>query len=125
MLSTDVEGIKKKITGNADRLKGYKAIQVKSDVALMLVHMVRILPEGAWLNNLSVRYGADNKITKNISGYAYAEDFNKQLRSINALVTALRSSKELSNIVSGVQLTSMQREEIDNTAVTFFVINCS
>ena len=125
MLAMNVEDIQQKIAGNTDKLKGYKKIRTKTDVALLLVHAVRVLPEGMWLKDLSVRYGADDKVTMDIAGYAYAADLNKQLRSVNALVAALRSSKELSGAISSVQLTSMQRQDINNVAVTSFVISCS
>ncbi len=124
-LSVPVEDIQRKTTDNRDKLKGYKKIRTKTDVAFLLAYTVRSLPEGVWLKDLNVRYGSDDKVTVDISGYVYAENLNKQLRSVNGLEEALRSSKELSRYLSGVHLTSMQRQDINGVAVTYFLITCS
>ncbi len=124
-LSVPVEDIQQKITDNHDKLKGYKKIRIKTDTALLLAYTVRSLPEGVWLKDLNVSYGNDDQVTVDISGYVYAEDLNKQLRLVNGLVEVLRSSKELSRYLSGVQLTSMQRQDINGVAVTYFLITCS
>ncbi len=123
--SMSVEDIQQKIKNNTVKLQNYKKIRVKTDVAFLLAHTVRLLPEGVWLKDLSVRYGTDDKMTMDISGYAYAPDQNQQLRFVNALVSGLRASTELSRYISGVQLTSMQRENVNNVPVTYFVITCS
>jgi len=123
--SVPVEDIKQKTADNRDKLKGYKKIRTKTDVAFLLAYMVQSLPEGVWLKDLNVRYGNDDKVTMDISGYVYAESLNKQLRLVNGLVEVLRSSKELSRYLSGVQLTSMQRQDINGVAVTYFLITCS
>ncbi len=124
-LSVPVEDIRQKTADNRDKLKAYKKIRIKTDVAFLLAYTVQSLPEGVWLKDLNVRYGNDDKVTMDISGYVYAENLNKQLRSVNGLVEVLRSSKELSRYLSGVQLTSMQRQDINGVAVTYFLITCS
>ncbi len=123
--SVPVEDIKQKTADDRSKLKEYKKIRTKTDVAFLLAYTVRTLPEGVWLKDMSVRYGNDDKVTVDISGYVYAEDPNNQLRSVNGLVEVLRSSKELSRYLSGVQLTSMQRQDINGVAVTYFLITCS
>ncbi|MBI3314350.1 MAG: PilN domain-containing protein [Candidatus Omnitrophica bacterium] len=106
-------------------MKEYKKIRIKTDAAFLLAYTVRSLPEGVWLKDLNVRYGNDDQVTMDISGYVYAENSNQQLRLVNGLVEVLRSSKELSRYLSGVQLTSMQRQDINGVAVTYFLITCS
>ena len=124
-LSVPVEDIKQKTADHRGKLKEYKKIRIKTDVAFLLAHMVQSLPEGAWLKSLNVRYGNDDTVMLDISGYVYTEDPNNQLRLVNGLVEVLRSSKELSRYLSGVQLTSMQRQDINGVAVTYFLITCS
>ena len=124
-LSVPVEDIKQKTADHRGKLKEYKKIRIKTDVAFLLAHMVQSLPEGAWLKSLNVRYGNDDTVMLDISGYVYTEDPNNQLGLVNGLVEVLRSSKELSRYLSGVQLTSMQRQDINGVAVTYFLITCS
>ncbi len=123
--SLSADDILKKKSEATAKLSNYKKIRFKSDTALLLVYVVQQFPPEVWLNSLNLTYADDGKLSFSINGYAYSKDQNRQLLSVDELVNKLKSDKQLSGQITDVQMTSMQRQEINSYPVTSFVITCS
>jgi len=146
---SDVSFIEKKDIKLKSELKQYKNIRTKSDVALFLLLIPDLLPEGTWLRNLDIAYNdlttridastakkkksrqRDNRkaeseasLTMIIDGYAYSENKNQQFRLVNEFLRKIKTNGELSNFFQNFDLETTQSQKLDDYNVTFFKIVC-
>jgi len=128
-LNVSVETIQDQIQESTNKLSDYKNINIKSDVAFILLRVASLLPQGAWLKDLKMRYeGADIKnthLTMEIEGYVFKDDPNEQIAVADGLILGLRNDKKLSGLISSVSLVSLRRDKLDGRDVTVFIIHCS
>jgi len=122
----------------------------KSDIAPLLALIPDLLPEGTWIDNLSIKFD-DSKfinsakaneaetsnnppssdkidinptLTITIDGYAFAFDKNLQFRLVNIILGTLKGSQEFSLFFDMIDLQTTNIEKIDDQDVTFFKIVC-
>ncbi len=136
-----MEDIQKKVIDNTNRLKMLKIFLKKTEMAYVLTKIPKLLPEGVWLADLSVRYNVssdsrsalasvqpantqEDGINMELSGYAYTEDSNQQFKMVYALVNVLKSDKAFQKYFRNVSLAAIQREQKTDTTVTSFKITC-
>ena len=128
-LNNPVDGIQAQIQGNTEKLAAYKDINVKSDIASILLRLASLLPQGVWLQDLNIIYGGNSvasiHVTITMTGYVFKDDPNEQISLVNDLVLSFRSDPVLSKLVHSINLGSITRSRIDNRDVTTFVIHCT
>jgi len=128
-LSMPVESIESQTQDNVSKLNQYKDIRVKSDVSSIILLLASHLPQGALLNNLDIRYEANDSVGASLSidmkGDVFKEDPNEQIAVVNQIFSDLKHDKELARFVKSVNLGSLDREDYNGQHVTGFTIKCS
>jgi Tfp pilus assembly PilM family ATPase len=139
-LDMSVETIQQKIDDNKSRLELFKAIFRKTDVSFYLVRLPKLLPDGVWLNEMTVQYTEVQDTSKlppqpgvpktppspglvlDMSGYVYNKDTNQQFRMVYGLVNSLKSDDFLKKYLKVISLSSIQTEQRETDTVTSFKI---
>ncbi|MBF0503751.1 MAG: pilus assembly protein PilM [Candidatus Omnitrophica bacterium] len=128
-LGTPVDTIQSQTQDYTDKLSNYKSIPVKSDAALILLKAASLLPQGAWLRNVEIKYeGSDLKsihATIDLEGYVFKDDISEQITAVYGIVSSFKSDKVLSGIFSNVKLGPLTRNKVNDRDVTSFIINGS
>jgi hypothetical protein len=123
------ESVQSDIQVNVQKLSDLKNIRTKSDVALILIKLTSLLPQGTWPTNYNVVYkqetGKEDSVVLNFSGYIVKDDPNEQIAAVNNMVVALKKDAKLSKFIKDVQLGSLQRVEINGRHFMKFAIHCS
>ncbi|MFH0912859.1 MAG: PilN domain-containing protein [Candidatus Omnitrophota bacterium] len=83
----------------------------------------RLIPQGMWLTKLSFSEEKE-KIDLVLKGTVYMENRNKELGSINALITDLKRNNTFYLYFKEINLVSTEIEKIKGVDVTNFVISC-
>jgi len=131
-LNEPIEGIQSETQSNTDLLNQYKSIQLKSDVAFILLRVASHLPQGAVLSQLNVAYDQTidpnnpNKphVTITMAGDVFKDDPNEEVKVVNQIYSDFKNDKELARFIKTVSI-SLNLEESNNQQVTGFKINCS
>ncbi len=126
------------------KIKGYKDVRVKSEVAFFLNVIPRMLPDGIWLKELTVNYSDIEEtpttegtevveedpnaktytISVAISGFSFVENINQQIRIVKNLVADLNAKKDFSSYFKTIDLATAQVQKLQDFTVTFFRIEC-
>ena len=128
-LNLPVESLQTQIQESTEKLAEYKSIKIKSDMALILLRVASLLPDGTWLTSIKIQYeGTDLKNTHvimDMEGNVFKDTPDEQIAVANGLVFSFRKDKILGGLVSSVNLVSLRRGNVDGRDVTSFVIHCS
>jgi len=124
-----LESIQSEAQQNAYMLEQYKDIRIKSEMAFIILKLASHLPEGVLLNSLSIVYDSNDSINAHVSinmrGDVFKEDSDEQIAVVNKVFSALKYDKELSRLITNVNLDSLSREQFKGQQVTGFSIHCS
>lgn len=124
-----MESLQTEIQESNNKLSEYKDIKIKSNVASILLEVASLLPQGAWLKDLNVRYGGTNSknthVEMDMEGYIFKNDLHEEIAAINDLVLGFKNDKKLSSLISSVNLVSLRRDKVGTRDLTSFVIHCS
>lgn len=127
-LNVPVDSIRDELKDNSTKLAAYKNIRMKSDMVLILLRIASHLPQGAWLKELSVSYNQsdfnDAHVTINMQGDVLGGDPNEQIAVVNQIFSDFKNDKDLPRFIKGVNLVSLNREDLDGRQVTGFNIRC-
>jgi len=141
-----IEEINKKRDDTIKKLGIYKNVNLRTDVAYFLKRIPELLPQGAWLTNLSIDYSdialtlsdadkqkktgkdldkmrAKAKINIMMDGYIYADDINEQINLANRLPAGFKSDQNFFNYFQEAKLLSVRKENLADQTVTFFQIS--
>ncbi len=129
------ELLEQQTTESKGKLAAYRNIRIGSKVSYFLKLVPALLPEGAWLKDLDIRYNdiiknegsfrvKASKVTLSFSGYIYTEDPRKQFPLANTLLLNFKNNKEFSNLFDRIELGSVQRTALQQYNVTTFRIEC-
>jgi hypothetical protein len=128
-LNNPVESVQTQIQDNTDKLAAYKDINIKSDVASILLRVASLLPQGVWLRGFEIKYqgeGVKNTdVAIELNGYVFKDDPNEQIAVVNGLVLSFRDDPALSKLIHSINLGSLSRATVDGRNVTLFTIHCS
>lgn len=129
------ELLEQQTTESKSALAAYRNIRIGSKVAYFLKLIPTLLPPGAWLKDLDIRYsdvikndGAfrikASKVSLSFGGYIYTEDPRKQFSLANTLLLNFKNNKEFSNLFDRIELGSVQKTSLQQYNVTTFRIDC-
>jgi len=145
--SLTIEDIKKKNEIALNKIETLKNVRLRSNVAYFLNAIPEMLPEGVWLTNLKITCSdlspspstgpekrrkqpfkegesPNVKISIDISGYAYDEDVNAQIKIVNRLVEKMGLDKNFSKIFKKIILASANQQNLNEYIVTQFQLTC-
>jgi len=129
--SSDTASIELEANELKTKLDRYKAIPLKSSVYKYLSLIPHLLPEGVWLSKLGVRYSEvywGGKLKQSafidITGYAYSKNTDNEISLVNKLIDNLKTDTEFSSKFKKIDLTAIQRDEIEEHQVSYFSITC-
>ena len=139
------EDIEKKVQEIIQKQAVYKNVSPKSDAAFFLNMIPRFLPQGTWLKELTVNFSVESTDSKNsaksgsshaipqpqeekqvkvnLTGYAFVENINQQLRLVKNLISNMKDNKEFMRFFKNVSFTT-ETMDLSGYAVTYFKINC-
>ncbi len=140
------DGIEKKVQEIIQKQAMYKNTPVKSDVTFFLNIIPRFLPQGTWLKELTINFSPEStdstsfsksgksrttlsqsqkekQVKINLTGYAFVENVNQQLRLVKNLISNMKNDKEFMRFFKNVNFTT-ETMDLDGYTVTYFKINC-
>jgi Tfp pilus assembly PilM family ATPase len=129
LTAQDIIAQKQKIM---DELESYTSIQSTSKVALILLEIPRLLPDGMWLTGFQISSdrskssdsGAEKfKITLN--GKIYDPDANEQFHILNNFIAVLKNNKKINIFYKEVRRDAANRTTENGQTITTFSITCS
>jgi hypothetical protein len=126
------DNINQQATQTTSKLQNFRNIRVRSDIALLLVRVPKLLPPGTWIKNFAATYSPDqsatgietSKPTLIIKGYAYHEDPKEQFQLINQFLKNLEKDEKLSSIFAGFSLETSEGRLSNDVNATYFEITC-
>jgi len=144
---TDISFIEQKEITLSTRLLHFEKIRTESNITEFLVTIPETLPEGTWIDKLSIIYDdptiettAPKKIKKkttpnqpqtkpiftmNIEGYAFSENKNNQFRLINTLLKNLKDNATFADYFDDIDLETTMAQNLNDHSVTSFKIVCT
>lgn len=147
------QGIEKKYQEIIKKEEICKNVPLESNAAFFLNMIPRFLPQGIWFKEVTINFSSEDvgpsaknqipekfaksggmipfsqqssqprKVTINLSGYAFLENVNQQLRLVKNLVANIKSNKEFMSFFKNVNFTT-DTTELEHYTVTYFKINC-
>ncbi|MFA5118059.1 MAG: pilus assembly protein PilM [Candidatus Omnitrophota bacterium] len=122
-LTIEQENLQKKLI-SIDKL-----VQKQVYVSSQLIAIVKLMPQGIWLEDLKFRQDkvgeASAKIDLKMLGTAYLGDTDKEMMATNAFVAALKSDAEFGKIFKQIRLESIETKRYEDATVTSFSIVCT
>jgi Tfp pilus assembly PilM family ATPase len=122
-LSTVKEDLQKKLI-SLDKL-----VQKQVYVSPQLISIVKLMPQGIWLEDLKFKKDkigeADPKIELKMLGTAYLGDTDKEIMATNSFLAALKSDSAFGKIFKQIRLESIENKRFDDATVTSFSIVCT
>ena len=122
-VSTTVDTLQAEMKLNKGKLDGYQKIPLHSHTAAALAQVTRALPAGVWLKELNMHYGPHERIILELDGYVYLADANAQFKTVNEFLSNLKAQKFFSS--EDLQVTTMQRQKLNDQQVVYFKIEIS
>ena len=129
------------------KLKIVQKTRIKSDVALFMLLIPSLLPEGTWIEALNISYHDIMELKKPVTkkkkftrkrsasvkeakpslqitiiGYAYSANRGEQFRLVNKLLGNLKNNKEYSGFFQKIELKTIKTQKINEHDVTHFKI---
>jgi len=86
--------------------------------------IAKIIPTGAWLNEVSFVKKGDAKADLNLQGVVYLADSEKELGTANTFLSNLKTNRDFAKYFKEINIVSLDRAQIDEMAVTVFLISC-
>lgn len=140
------DALEKKVQEINKKQDVYKSVPLKSDVTFFLNIIPRFLPQGAWLKELTINFfpgstdstnpsrsgefraissqpQKEKQVKINMTGYAFVENTNQQLRLVKNLISNMKNNKEFMRFFKNVSFTT-ETTELNGYPVTYFKINC-
>ena len=127
-------------------LKYIKSLDFNTEIAYFLVHLVKTLPDGIWIDQLDIEYpdhqlfidktkktkqkrsstsSKTDLITEpsiNVKGYAFSPNDKEQFRMVNRYFRNLKSNPMLNSSFKNIQLETTEISNLVGHEVTFFEI---
>jgi hypothetical protein len=85
------------------------------------LHRKGTLPDGVWLDKLSVRLTGKG-YTGTLKGYIFRDDDYKERLGLDELVASLKSDESVMSVFSDVELDQSRRQSMREFEVTYFII---
>lgn len=82
------------------------------------------MPEGVWLNGLTFNKAGENTGEFILKGIVYLADSNKEFEAANKFLSNLKENAAFTKYFQEVNITSLQRAQLDKVTVTNFLISC-
>ena len=129
------EDLQKQENDLSEKLRGYKNIPLRSEVAFFLQHIPPLMPEGIWFDKFDIQT-EDRQImvankrevksltTVTLNGLAYHPNSNEQFRLVTNFVTILKNDEELSRRFKDIERANMSQQILEEHTVTGFQIIC-
>ena len=140
------DAVEKKVQELIQKQAMYKSVPLKSDVAFFLNIIPRFLPPGMWLKELTINSSLEStdsttlpklgesrmipsqpqkekQMKINLTGYAFVENVNQQLRLVKNLISNMKNDKEFMKFFKNVNFTT-ETMDLGGYTVTYFKINC-
>lgn len=140
------EAVEKKYQEILQKQTLYKSAPLKSDAAFFLNMIPRFLPPGTWLKELTIDYSPESTdstaprpsvdsrrllaqsqketpVKIHMTGYAFLENVNQQLRLVKNFISNMKNNKEFMRFFQNVSFTT-QTMDLSGYTVTYFKINC-
>lgn len=137
--------IQTRIADNRKKLKDYQKTYEPSQMAYILTHVAKVIPQGMWLTDVDIRFSkntegagsippVDRSVTTSdgseqsrflsldISGHVYDKDSNQQFKMVYAFVNQLKTDEILKKFAKSVVLANIQSEQLGEEVVTGFKI---
>jgi len=109
----------------------YKSrLQTVSDIIKQQVYfseqldvIARFLPQDMWLTELTFQK-RENQPELILRGIVYLGDSDKELEMVNTFLLRLKESPVFAKYFRGIEITSIDRGQIEKTNITNFIISC-
>lgn len=82
-----------------------------------------ILPEGAWLTELSFKQDR-TAVDLTLNGRVFLKERNKEFEAVNELYSNLKNNPSFSKTFKDISIVSLNRTKVQDYEVTDFVISC-
>lgn len=133
-----IEKIQERTTTSLDKITQLKRIRTESEAASILETIPKLLPAGAWLDELILTYPSDlasgttNKPTETdgskldvaISGFAYSENTQEQFGIVSKYLVDLKNQADFVKHFQKIELETVRSQQQEEFTVTFFKIRC-
>ncbi len=107
------------------RISTYKEIKARRSVTPEFSAIGRLLPGGAWMDNLDMQYNeADNSISLSIKGSVYSEESENQINLVNKFLENLKNDAQFSRSFKSIELNFANQGSSGEFRITNFEINC-
>lgn len=129
-VSYGIDQLKNMASNKQDRLETLKNLIDKRQYLTFKVEaLAKALPDGVWIDDLSFRedVAPDGSVTShvNIKGYAFLQDKEAEISSVNKFVSNLKLETNFSTNFKHVELSYIKQVAIEGYDVTSFELVCS
>ncbi|MCX5702878.1 MAG: pilus assembly protein PilM [Candidatus Omnitrophica bacterium] len=83
-----------------------------------------IMPKGAWLTKFSFSREQETRLELALEGTVYLEDSGKEFEAVNRFLADLKATPNFIKYFREINISSVQRKQLDKTTVTNFLILC-
>jgi hypothetical protein len=101
-----------------------KAVEEKmgsiTHIAPILKELKTLIPNGLWLDRMTVTDTGEGNFSMLLLGYIYLDDPNKEAESLDRFISYITENKAIKKIFSDVELLVRERGTIENFNVTRF-----
>jgi|GEM_PF-5645346 len=110
-------------------LQNYTTVRTFSQAGTLLAEIPNILPDGAWLERLSITYAPKSSnnnpnLELELSGKIFSPDTNQQFYMLSEVVRRLKEHDDLNKFYGEVSRSEAERVTEDQTTITRFTIVC-
>ncbi len=137
--------IQTRIADNRKKLKDYQKTYEPSQMAYILTHVAKVIPQGMWLTDVDMKFLKEKEgaasmpatdqsaassdaseqirfLSLDLSGYVYDKDSNQQFKMVYAFVNQLKTDETFKKFAKSVALANIQSEQRGEEVVTSFKI---
>ena len=127
--SLEISDLKTKSDEAYANLSDYTDIRTQSQLNILLAEIPRLLPEGAWLETLTMSYDEtaandDPNIKLELAGKIFSKDPNQQFYLLSEIIRKLKKDKILNQFYGDVKRSNAERSKQDDNTITLFTITC-
>ncbi|MDP2938955.1 MAG: pilus assembly protein PilM [Candidatus Omnitrophota bacterium] len=119
------EELKALIMDFNNKISTIKGIKSREYFTSKFVALSKLMPEGAWINNLDIQYNDETKgLNLLIKGSVYSEQPETHINIVNQFLNNLKSNYQFAKDFNNIELNSVNQSWVAEFRVTNFEINC-
>lgn len=92
------------------------------DISEVTERVGRLITEGLWLGNISIKNSAPDNLEMEISGYVYLDEPGREAGSLDQFITNIRNDEQIKEIFPMIDLLGKGKELLKGINVTRFKI---